>query len=158
MDRFKVVDVDATAHYHTPLPPQITHVPSIMTTSLGRTVVFQDAQLDKFVNILLSQRSTNGTESTSQAADATIQPCIDGKCSYAFLDGFESLDEPDATYSTFQDGANAGMLLDPAATQAMQENAKLKEGDASLDQLMSLRNADLQKLIKSGGGGGGVTH
>jgi hypothetical protein len=79
---------------------------------------------------------------------------VDGKCSYAFLDGYESLDMPDATYSSFLDtsggGANNGLLLDPTVTQAVQENSKIREGDASLDQLMSLRNSDLQSLIKGG--------
>ncbi len=144
LQKFNVVDVDAAVDG---LPHQVTHVPSIMTQVNRGLVVLQDAQLVKFVDALLGGSFAKAINAPSPTFE--VEPCVGGKCSYAYLDGYETLDTPDDTYSSFaHDTADAGLLLSPGELKASQESSKMREGDGALDQLVSARNADIVALSK----------
>ena len=153
LDKFSLVDIDSS---HAALPPQITHVPSIMTQIAGRVVVMKENQLLKFVDTLLASRQHPQQQQQQPSVTApTVEPCVGGKCSYAFLDGYETLDQPDTSYSAFDVAAEgshaseAGLLMSPAMAQASQEAVKLREGDGALDQLVSSRNQDIQGIART---------
>lgn len=150
LDKFTVVDVDASQEA---LPPQITHVPSVMTQVNGRLVVLQESQLVKFVDTLLGAVENNTNHhhhQQQQPSSSVVEPCVGGKCSYAFLDGYETLDQPDTSYSSFDvvaaTASDAGLLMSPSMVQASQDAMKLREGDGALDKLVSSRNTDIQRI------------
>ncbi len=156
LHKFVLVDVDSVPYEQ--IPPYVTHAPCVVVFLDGRARVLVNEDLSQFVDLYLKKLAASAqTQHNAQGgAGAEVQPCIGGRCDFAFLEGYDSLDRPEEATSTgfgMFDSSFAPAAQETETFQRMQQHQqreqqngqskKLADGKDTLDNLISARNSEI---------------